>query len=126
LLRQVYRLALAPFSPAERAEPGLAGRRPVRDGGLGGNADVAMAAQSSGSLVMTSIDSSDVVDFYSEALGVLGGAGRQPWSQTRITGISFPMDTPANAADWAPADALSGPGSQRHGLVAGLIVRILS
>jgi hypothetical protein len=61
--------------------------------GWGGNADVAMAAQSSGGLVMTSIDSSDVVDFYAEA------PGGSTWSQTRITGISFPMDTPAIAAN---------------------------
>ena len=60
--------------------------------GWGDNADVAIAAQSSGGLVMTSIDSSDVVDFYSEA------PGGSTWSQTRITGISFPMDTPAIAA----------------------------
>lgn len=61
--------------------------------GWGGNADVAIAAQSSGGLVMTSIDSSDVVDFYAEA------PGGSTWSQTRITGISFPMDTPAIAAN---------------------------
>jgi len=61
--------------------------------GWGGNADVAIAAQSSGGLAMTSIDSSDVVDFYAEA------PGGSTWSQTRITGISFPMDTPAIAAN---------------------------
>ena len=61
--------------------------------GWGGNADVAIAAQSSGGLVMTSIDSSDVVDFYSAA------PGGSTWSQTRITGISVPMDTPAIAAN---------------------------
>ena len=60
--------------------------------GWGGNAEVAMAAQSSGGLVTTSIDSSDVVDFYSEA------PGGSTWSQTRITAISFPMDMPAIAA----------------------------
>ena len=42
---------------------------------------------------MTSIDSSDVVDFYAEA------PGGSTWSQTRITGISFPMDMPAIAAN---------------------------
>jgi len=61
--------------------------------GWGGNADVAIAAQSSGGLVMTSIDSSDVVDFYAAA------PGGSTWSVTRITGISFPMDTPAIAAN---------------------------
>ena len=54
---------------------------------------MAIAAQSSGGLVMTSIDSSGVVDFYAEA------PGGSTWSQTRITGISFPMDTPAIAAN---------------------------
>jgi hypothetical protein len=61
--------------------------------GWGGNADVAIAAQSSGGLVMTSIDSSGVVDFYAEA------PGGSTWSVTRITGIPFPMDTPAIAAN---------------------------
>ena len=42
---------------------------------------------------MTSIDSSDVVDFYAAA------PGGSTWSVTRITGISFPMDTPAIAAN---------------------------
>ena len=49
--------------------------------------------KSSGGLVMTSIDSSDVVDFYAAA------PGGSTWSVTRITGISFPMDTPAIAAN---------------------------
>jgi hypothetical protein len=61
--------------------------------GWGGNADVAIAAQSSGGLVMTSIDSSDVVDFYAEA------PSGSTWSDARITGISYPMDTPAIAAN---------------------------
>lgn len=56
-------------------------------------AEASSAAQSSGGLVMTSIDSSDVADFYAAAPG--GGT----WSVTRITGISFPMDTPAIAAN---------------------------
>ena len=46
-----------------------------------------------GGLVMTSIDSSGVVDFYAEP------PGGSTWSDTRITGISFPMDAPAIAAN---------------------------
>jgi hypothetical protein len=61
--------------------------------GWGGNPDAAIAAQSSGGLVMTSIDSSDVVEY------LWAAAGSSTWHEAQITGISYPMDTPAIAAN---------------------------
>ncbi len=61
--------------------------------GWGGNIDVGIAARSSGGLVMTTIDSSDVVEF------MWAAAGSGTWHESQITGISFPMETPAIAAN---------------------------
>ena len=41
---------------------------------------------------MIVVSATTPVDFYAEA------PGGSTWSQTRITGIPFPMDTPAIAA----------------------------
>jgi hypothetical protein len=61
--------------------------------GIGGNADVAIAAQSNGGLVMAAIDSSLQVEFAAEA------AGGTKWTTTLIPSISFAFNTPAIAAN---------------------------